>query len=338
MSGSAVPRKDPTTGTWSFVVDLPDGPDGRRRQARRRGFRTKADAQAALDEIRTSGRRGTYVAPVCQTLGEFLICDWLPAIRTTVEPSTLESYTRNLTLHVVPRIGSVGLQQVDAGLLNRLYADLLDHGRLDGKPGGLSPRTVRYIHTIIGRALREAMAWDRLVRNPASVAQPPSASHAQAPEMRTWEATTLAHFLDLVRNDRHHPPWLFLATTGCRRGEALGLRWSDLTLDKNRAVFRQTVGAIDHKIHIAPRTKSGRPRPIELDSSTVATLRSLRARQAQERLLVGPGRAFAVSLIRPHGWCRARVRRGARRRLGRRIGGACHSAPASSGWCGLDGC
>ncbi len=288
MSGSAVPRKDPKTGTWSFVVDLPDGPDGRRRQARRRGFRTKADAQAALDEIRTSGRRGTYVAPVRQTFGEFLTCDWLPAIRTTVEPSTLESYTRYLTLHVVPRIGSVGLQQVDAGLLNRLYADLLDHGRRDGKPGGLSPRTVRYIHTIIGRALREAMAWDRVVRNPASAAQPPSASHAQAPEMRTWDAPTLARFLDLVRNDRHHPAWLFLATTGCRRGEALGLRWSDLDLDKNRAVFRQTVGAIDHEIHIAPRTKSGRPRPIELDSSTVVALRGLRARRAQERLLVGP--------------------------------------------------
>lgn len=57
-------------------------------------------------------------------------------------------------------------------MLSRLYADLLDHGRKNGKEGGLSPRSVRYIHTIIGRALREAITWDRLARNVAKAAQP----------------------------------------------------------------------------------------------------------------------------------------------------------------------
>lgn len=170
MSSAAAPRKDQKSGTWWFVVDLPPSGDSRRRQAKRRGFRTKAEAQAALDELRVDTRRGTYVAPARQTFGEFLTRDWLPAIRATVEPSTHESYTRYLTLHVVPRVGGIGLQQLDAGALNKLYADLLDHGRLNGKPGGLSARTVRYIHTIIGRALREAVAWDRVARNVARAA------------------------------------------------------------------------------------------------------------------------------------------------------------------------
>ena len=66
---------------------MPAGGDGRRRQAKRRGFRTKADAQAALDDLRVGVRKGTYVAPVRQTLGQFLTDDRLPAIRTTIEPS-----------------------------------------------------------------------------------------------------------------------------------------------------------------------------------------------------------------------------------------------------------
>lgn len=173
---SATPRRDPKTGTWWFVVDLPASGDGRRRQAKRRGFRTKADAQAALDELRVGVRKGTYIAPARQTLGQFLVDDWLPAIRSTVEPSTHESYSRYLRLHVIPRIGGVGLQQLDAGILNGPYADLLDHGRRNGQPGGLSTRTVRYIHTIIGRALREAVAWDRIPRNVAQAAQPPGAA------------------------------------------------------------------------------------------------------------------------------------------------------------------
>lgn len=232
---SAAPKKDPKSGTWWFVVDLQASGDGHRRQVKRRGFRTKAEAQAALDDLRVSSRRGTYVAPARQPLGEFLTQDWLPAIRATVEPSTHESYTRYLTRHVIPRIGGIPLQQLDAGILNRLYADLLDHGRLDGRPGGLSARTVRYIHTIIGRALREALAWDRVARNVAQAAQPPSTAQAQPPETRTWDGATVARFLECVREDRHYPAWLFLATTGCRRGEALGLRWSDVVSRRARS-------------------------------------------------------------------------------------------------------
>jgi integrase len=284
----SAPRRDLRSGTWWFVVDLPAGGDGRRRQAKRRGFRTKADAQAALDVLRVGVRKGTYVAPVRQTFGQFIVDDWLPAIRTTIEPSTHESYSRYLKLHVIPALGGVPLQRIDAAMLNRLYADLLEHGRRNGQPGGLSARTVRYIHTIIGRALREAVAWDRIPRNVAQAAQPPGAAQAKSPEMRTWDAATLAQFLHLVRDDRHHPAWLFLATTGCRRGEALGLRWADVDLDAGRVLLYQTVSAINHKMRIAPRTKSGKPRPIQIDTTTVAALRAIRKRQAQERLLLGP--------------------------------------------------
>ncbi|MGH9137124.1 MAG: tyrosine-type recombinase/integrase [Acidimicrobiales bacterium] len=284
----SAPRRDPANGTWWFIVDLPPGGDGKRRQAKRRGFRTKADAQAALDELRVGVRKGTYIAPARQTLGAYLTEDWLPAIRTTIEPSTHESYARYLRLHVIPAVGGVPLQQLDAGMLNRLYADLLDHGRKNGQPGGLSARTVRYIHTIIGRALREAVAWDRMSRNVAQAAQPPGAAQAKSPEMKTWDAATLARFLDLVRDDRHQPAWLFLATTGCRRGEALGLRWADVDLAARRVVLYQTVSEINHELRIAPRTKSGKPRPIELDAATVAALSAVRRRQAQERLLLGP--------------------------------------------------
>ncbi len=92
---SATPLRDPKSGTWWFVVDLPAGGDGGRRQAKRRGFRTKTDAQAALDELRAGVRKGTYIAPVRQTLGQFLLDDWLPAIRTTID-------SRYLRLHVIP--------------------------------------------------------------------------------------------------------------------------------------------------------------------------------------------------------------------------------------------
>ena len=120
----------------------------------------------------------------------------------------------------------------------------------------------------INTALGDAVKWGRIVRNPARAATPPRAAQtkAKAPEMRTWDANTLARFLDAERGTRYHVAFLFLATTGCRRGEALGLRWSDVDLDGGRASLRHTIGAIDHRIY-----EKSTPKSAELSCVTSAT-------------------------------------------------------------------
>lgn len=92
---------------------------------------------------------------------------------------------------------------------------------------------------------------------------------------------------------QYHWSWLFLATTGCRRGEALGLRWQDVDLDRALAAIRQELIPLTkpsgrgREGRLLPRTKSEKARVIELDARTVAALRSWKARQAEEKLLVG---------------------------------------------------
>jgi integrase len=262
---------------WSFVVDVGVDEHGRRKQARRRGFATKREAQAELNRLRTSIAQHTFVAPAKQTCGEFLD-EWLAAIEHTVEASTLSSYRRNMRVHVKPAIGGVQLQKLDPAHLNRLYGQLSQR---------LSVRTVRYVHSIVHRAFRDAVKWGRIVRNPADAADPPRARDARPPEMRTWTGAELSRFFSLVEASRYRAPWLVLATTGMRRGEVLGLRWRDLDLERGRLSIRQTVTLVDHAIVIANRTKTGKGRAVDLDATTIAELRAHRARQAQELLLLG---------------------------------------------------
>jgi hypothetical protein len=192
--------------SYSVVLDLGRNPEtGKRRQKWHSGFRTKREAEARLAELIGDVNRGTYVAPTKQTLGEFA-AEWLVAITPTIRRSTHESYSRYLRLHVVPRLGSAHLTALDAGMLNGLYATLLESGNLTNRPGasrGLSPRTVRYIHTILHRLFKDAVRWGRLLRNPADAADPPKASAAAAPEKVTWTAEQLATFLDAVADHRH---------------------------------------------------------------------------------------------------------------------------------------
>jgi hypothetical protein len=87
---------------------------------------------------------------------------WLAAISPTVRSATHYSYARNLRLHVLPSLGQMPMVAVDAGMLNGLYARLLAEGRQDHDGGGLSSRSVRYVHTIVHRVFKEAVKWGRL--------------------------------------------------------------------------------------------------------------------------------------------------------------------------------
>ena len=154
---------------------------------------------------------------------------------------------------------------------------------------GLSARTVRYVHTIMHAALKDALRWNRVVRNVADAATPPSAASAKSTRPKVWTADQLRAFLEHVAESRYLPAWIFLATSGCRRGECLGLKWSDVELDAATAVISRQVTAIDHRVVVkdVPKTKHGHL--IRLDGGTIAMLRRLRSEQAEEKLRLGPG-------------------------------------------------
>jgi integrase len=338
-------------GRWYVKIELePDPGTGRRRQKWHSGFATRREAERARVDLLSKLDRGIYVEPSRQTFGEFL-AEWLTAIEPTVRPSTFDSYSRNVRLHVIDHIGTVRLSTVDAGVLNGLYARLLSLGRrppsrrgagyspqvieraralraegnslsmtaerlrgelpeaahiskdtlasllrrhddrppIDPAPPGLDRRTVSYIHTILHRALKDAVRWDRLVRNPADAADPPRSAEKTA-AVRAWDAATLRRFLDRSREglDRMHPLWVVLATTGMRRGEVLGLRWADIDLDGGHLRVMQTVIQTQNVVSIGvPKTAQGR-RSVSLDPGTIAVLRAHRLRTLQDRLLVGP--------------------------------------------------
>jgi integrase len=267
---------------WAVVVDAGADPvTGRRRQRWHSGFRTRKEAEAELAAILTRLDAGAYAEPSKQTVAAYLE-QWLSAQRPRLRPSTHESYRRVLRVHVIPAIGSTPLMRLTATVLDELYAALLREGRCDGT-GGLSARTVRYVHTIIRRALSDAVRKGLVSRNVAALADPPSPSEAKAPTMRTWTAAELSAFLEHVRDDRLAAAWKLLATTGARRGEVLGARWRDIDLDAGRWSVVQTITTAG-----VSRPKGGRARSVALDAGTVQSLRAHRKAQAAERLAWGP--------------------------------------------------
>jgi integrase len=274
---SGIYKRNGSKRATYYVVEYVPGDEGKPKQRWHSGYRTLAEARSAQTEIRDRKFSGTYVAPSKITVREFIQEEWLPGLERSVRPSTFQSYRSNMRRHVIPAIGSTQLRQVTPGALNKLYGELEEKG--------LKARTVRYVHTILRRALQDALRQNLLVRNPSDAASPPSPSQAKAPRMQTWTAEELRRFLDHVRKDRLYPAWRLAAMTGVRRGELLGLKWRDVDLDVGRVTVAETlIGARESS---TPKTDAGR-RTIDLDPVTVAALRAHRSRQAEEKLALGP--------------------------------------------------
>lgn len=281
-------KKDAARGTWSFVIDLPPVA-GKRQQMYRRGFATKKEAQAAETHQLGEIARGTFVRPARVTLERFLVDEWLPAKVSTLKPSTAASYALMTNSYVVPFIGGAELSAVDGAMLNALYAKLLTEGRRgrSGEAGtGLSPKSVRNVHGMLHRAFKDAVRWRRVAVNPVDAADQP---RKLSPEMSVWTAEQIRRFVDHATGDRHAAVWRLFALTGMRRGEVLGLRWSDVDLDAARLSIRQTVVEMSTGIVVGTPKSSAGVRTIALDAATVSALRRWRRAQLEERMLMGEG-------------------------------------------------
>jgi integrase len=270
--------------TWTWYLNGPDPATGTPRQRTKGGFRTKKECQAALGEAVASLRAGTYVEASKRTVRSFLVDEWLPAVEPKVRPSTWANYRTQVHVHLVPALGATELQRLSPTQLDAFYRWLLTSGRRDGC--GLAPKSVRNIHGVVHRALRDAVRWGYVARNVADAVDPPAGA---SPEMKVWTPEQLRLFLREVRDDRLYAAWLLVATTGMRRGELAGLRWVDVDLAAGRVSPRRPRVVVDYAVVVSePKTAKGR-RSLALDPATVAALRKHRTRQAAERGAVGPG-------------------------------------------------
>ena len=135
-----------------------------RRRAIKGGFRTQKECQAAMNKVLTAVEERTYTAPARVNVREFLIKEWLPAIKGTIRASTYSSYKLQSSAISSPSWARSSCRLTPAAL-NAFYGRLLEDGRCHGS-GGLSPATVRRVHATVHRAGRDAVRWGRAVAQP----------------------------------------------------------------------------------------------------------------------------------------------------------------------------
>ncbi len=265
------------------MLDLGRGPDGKRRREWHSGYKSPKEAEKARTALLKALDDGSRVAPNKDTVGAFL-ASWVPAVRATVRPTTAQLYETLVNAYVIPALGDVKLTELSPEHLNAFYASLRESGsRQSGR--GLAPKTIRNIHGVVFRALRDAVRWHKVAYNAAANADPPKVPHKEA---TAWSGEATGAFLRAVESDRLTALWRLAAMTGLRRGELCGLRWQDVDLDASRVTVVQVAAMVDSQLIFAePKTANSR-RSVAIDPETAAVLRGPRTRQREERIAWGP--------------------------------------------------
>ncbi len=207
-----------------------DPTTGQRKQAMKRGFRRKQDAEAFLLRINKQQSEGSFVAQTPVLMRDFLL-DWLETcVKLNVRESSYHEYKRIILHHLIPQLGGIELQRLSPTQIDRMYALLLTHGRADGT-GGLAPRSVLYTHRVLNAALNHALKQRLITYNPTiGVSNTPKPRKYQ---VDVYTPEELLKLLAAAKDTTFEVPIALAGVCGLRRGECLGMDIGCIDFENN---------------------------------------------------------------------------------------------------------
>ncbi len=277
MKGSVYKRGK----TWSIDAKLEKDESGKWIRLQKGGFRTKREADEYLREQLSKVDNGSYPKYESMTVGEFLNLWLTEHAKHNMKQSTFQNREIIIQKRIVPAIGQIKLEDLKPIHLKRFYNQMHEQN--------LSADYVHSMHSLLRSAFRHAFKW-QITSNLIM-------EHVDAPkltakkQLQTWTLEQAIQFLDYtaaLKDEYCHIAYVLAIFTGMRRGEVLGLRWSDVNFDKKLLQVVQTVYRTNGQAPSIQTPKTANStRSITLPDNVIDELRAHKAKQNQMRLMFG---------------------------------------------------
>jgi integrase len=201
-----------------------------------------------------------------------------------VRPSSHQTYQGYINNHIKPNIGDIPIEKLTSLELQKLYKKLLTNGRVprieaEKQPKGLSAKTVRNINQVISSAMDMAVEQRIILTNPTNGCALPKVEHK---EMHTIPAEQLNAFLREAKNSGVYELYYLDLATGLRRGELLGLKWSDIDLKTGIIHVKRQVARVNGEIKEVPLKTKNSYRNIAISKAAVEMLSEMKSRNLSE--------------------------------------------------------
>ena len=266
--------------------------------------KTPAEVKSNAHSARLQFQKGAYKEPDTITVGEWLI-KWLNEYQKgAIKISTFISYEGYINNHIIPAFGNIKLLKLRVDTVNKFYKEKLNSGRCDTykdaesgelkiKEGGLSAKTIREMHNVLHKSFLQAVKNGIMDKNIIELVDPPKVSKK---EIKVFTFEEQQRLMKEAQNHRLGNLILFALYTGMRRGELLGLIWSDIDFEQKHFTIKRTLNRLKSydetntaksKITLSdPKTyASNRTIPITGQMQTILEQQELM--QSKEKSLIG---------------------------------------------------
>lgn len=234
MNGTVSKNKE--TGKWDFIFNITRDPmTGKRKQIRRRGFKTKREAHDAMLKLKAEMLGGEH-SDLSKLSYATFVDEWMKERTFHLQESTYEIHKTYLENVIKPRLGHFQLRQIEPihmqSFVNSLVIDV-----------GYAPATVHIIFRIVSASLRKAKILKLINENPTIGITLPKLRKTS--EINVWTLEQVNHFIsegkNVYRPTRFYIACVIALLTGMRQGEIMGLRWKDIDFENQIIYIRQTL-------------------------------------------------------------------------------------------------
>ncbi|MFJ9651787.1 tyrosine-type recombinase/integrase [Streptomyces microflavus] len=268
-AGSIWRRKD---GRYEARVYVPQ-PDGTRKRKTVYGS-TWGECDTKRQELVLRDRQGVPTPTRSAKLSEWLPY-WLEEfVRDDRKRTTYAKYETHVRRYLIPHIGSKRLETLGAADVRRMLAAVTAQA---------SAATAKESHRVLRSAITAACREELITRNVVKLVPAP---RVQSRELKPWDLEETTTFLEAARKDPLYAAFVLAVALGLRRGEILGIRWSDIDLERRTLTVRNQIQRVQKELY-ADSTKNRRTRAIPVPLMCVAPLRWQRLRQCEQRLAAG---------------------------------------------------
>ena len=228
-------------------------------------------------------------------VGQYTVGTWMDTwfenvAKIKVRPSSHQTYKGYIDNHIKPNIGNIPLEKLTTMDLQKFYRKLLTKGRVERieskeQPKGLSAKTVRNINQVISSAVDLAVAQKIILNNPTDSCELPKVEHK---EMQTVPAEQLSAFLEEAKRSGVYEMYYIELATGLRRGELLGLKWSDIDWKNGIIKVRRQVARVNGEIVEAPLKTKNSYRAVSISPQAIEVLREQKRKTNDTHVFPSP--------------------------------------------------